>query len=110
MIKSIIKNENFEVNPVKTRIAGSARAKKVTGLIIADDTFGIGKQKYKELRAKIYHLTLPTEQTNTKLLYEVNGWRAYLNSVDKKRLRKANEFIAELAAKHPTTLVARLKR
>jgi len=110
MIKSIIKNENFEVNPVKTRVAGPARAKKVTGLIIADDTFGIGKQKYKELRAKIYHLTLSTEQANTKLLYEVNGWLAYLNSVDKKRLSKANKFISELAVKHPSTLVARLKR
>ena len=110
MIKSIIKDENFEVNPAKTRIAGSARAKKITGLIIANDSFGIGRQKYKELRSKIYHLTLPAEQTNTKLLYEVHGWMAYLNSVDKERLYKANEFIAKLAAKHPEALVTRLKR
>lgn len=110
MIKSIIKNENFEVNPAKTRIAGSGRSKKVTGLIVADNTFGIGKQKYKELRSKIYHLTLPTEQKNTKLFNEVNGWLAYLNSVDKRRLNKAKEYIAELAAKYPSTLVTNLKR
>jgi len=109
MIKSIIKNENFEVNPIKTRVAGPSRAKKVTGLIIADDSFGVGKCKYKELRAKIYHLTLPKEQKNTKLFYEVNGWLAYLNSVDKERLKKANKFISELAVEHPKTLVARLK-
>jgi RNA-directed DNA polymerase len=109
MIKSIIRNENFEVNPDKTRIAGLARAKKITGLIITDDTYGIGKIKYKELRAKIHHLTLATEQTNTKLLFEVNGWLAYLNSVDKKRLLKANKYITELAKNHPTTLVAQLK-
>lgn len=106
MIKSIIKDENFKVNTAKTRVAGLARAKKITGLIITDDSFGIGKKKYKELRSKIYHLTFPTEQSNIKLLYEVNGWLAYLNSVDKKRLSKAKEYIATLVAKHPTTLVS----
>ncbi len=110
MIKSIIENEKFVVNPEKTRIAGAARAKKVTGLIISNNTFGIGKQKYKDLRAKIHHLTLPSEQTNTKLLFEAIGWLSYLNSVDKKRLSKTNKYIAKLTDKHPTTLVAKLKR
>lgn len=110
MIKSIIEDENFVVNPEKTRIAGAARSKKVTGLIISNNSFGIGKQKYKVLRAKIHHLTLSSEQTNTKLLYEVSGWLSYLNSVDKKRLSKANQYITELTDKHPTTLVAKLKR
>jgi len=110
MITSIIKDENFKVNSAKTRIAGAARAKKVTGLVISDDNYGIGKRKYKELRAKIYHLTLLAEQTNAKLLREVNGWLAYLNSVDKKRLNKTREYISGLVAKHPTTLVTRLHR
>lgn len=110
MIKVIIENENFVVNPSKTRVAGAARAKRVTGLIISNDTFGIGKQKYKDLRAKIHHLTLPEEQNNEKLVYEVGGWLSYLNSVDKKRLQKAKNYIAELADKHPNTLVSKLKR
>jgi|SRR3989304_3456550 len=110
MIKVIIENENFVVNPSKTRVAGAARAKRVTGLIISNDTFGIGKQKYKDLRAKIHHLTLPEEQTNEKLVFEVGGWLSYLNSVDKKRLQKAKNYIAYLADKHPKTLVSKLKR
>ena len=110
MIKVIIENENFVVNPSKTRVAGAARAKRVTGLIISNDTFGIGKQKYKDLRAKIHHLTLPEEQNNEKLVYEVGGWLSYLNSVDKKRWQKAKNYIAELADKHPKTLVSKLKR
>lgn len=61
MIKEIINDENFIVNHKKTRIASSARAKIVTGLIINEDSVGIGKQKYKDLRAKIHHLTLPHE-------------------------------------------------
>lgn len=108
MIKKIIEEENFKINPAKTRIAGLTRAKIVTGLLIADDSLGIGKQKYKDVRSKIYHLTLPSEQSNTKLLYEVNGWLSYLNSVDRKRLNKAKKYIKDLITKHPKTLVAQL--
>lgn len=108
IIKTIIQDEKFELNPSKTRVAGAARAKTVTGLTIANEGIGIGKNNYKNLRSKIHHLTLPAEQTNTKLLYEVGGWLSYLNSVDKKRLAKANNYICELSAKCPTTLVAKL--
>ena len=108
MIKTIVEDENFIINPSKTRIAGSARAKVVTGLVISNDSFGIGKQKYKNVRAKIHHLTLRGEQKNIKLLYEVNGWLSYLNSVDKKRLAKAKKYINELILKHPKTLVAKI--
>jgi RNA-directed DNA polymerase len=110
MIKTIIDDENFVVNHKKTRIASSARAKIVTGLIVNEDSVGIGKQKFKDLRAKIHHLTLPAEQTNEKLLYHVGGWLSYLNSVDKERLKKAKKYINELTKKHPTTLIARLDR
>jgi retron-type reverse transcriptase len=108
MIKTIIDDEKFIVNNKKTRIASSAKAKIVTGLIVNEDNVGIGKQKYKDLRAKIHHLTLPTEQYNEKLLNHIGGWLSYLNSVDKLRLQKAKKYIAELTKKHPKTLIARL--
>lgn len=108
MVKSIIKNEDFEVNNAKTRIAGSSRAKIVTGLVISGDNIGIGKQKYKKLRAKIHHLTSVNEQDNQKLFYEVCGWLSYLNSVDQKRLIQVKKYIHQLSQKHPKTLVAQL--
>lgn len=108
MIKKIISDENFKINTDKTRIAGSSRAKVVTGLVIAGTEFGIGKKKYKDVRAKIFHLTLPAEQNNHKLLKEVCGWLAYLKSVDKKRLTKAQKYIDDLSLNHPTTLVTKL--
>jgi RNA-directed DNA polymerase len=77
-------------------------------LIINENSVGIGKKKYKDLRAKIHHLTLPNEQKNEKLLYHVGGWLSYLNSVDKERLKKAKKYIRELTKKHPTTLIAKL--
>ena len=70
MIKKIIEDEKFKINLSKTRIAGSARAKIVTGLVLSNDTIGIGTRKYKNVRSKIYHLVLPSEQSNTKLLEE----------------------------------------
>lgn len=108
MIKAIIDSENFIVNHKKTRITSSARAKIVTGLVVNEENVGIGKKKYKDLRAKIHHLTLPEEQANVKLLHHVCGWLSYLNSVDKERLKKAKKYIAELAKLHPTSLVAKL--
>lgn len=108
MIKKIAESENFHVNNSKTRIAGSSRAKIVTGLVITSENIGIGKQKYKKVRAKIHHLTLLAEQENIKLLYEVGGWLSYLNSVDKKRLKKAKEYIKTLSEKFPDTLITRL--
>lgn len=108
MIKKIIKDEDFKVNKDKTRIAGSSRAKIVTGLVIAGEEFGIGKKKYKNVRSKIFHLTLPTEQHNLTLLEEVRGWLAYLKSVDKKRFTKAKKYINDLSLNHPSTLVTKL--
>lgn len=108
MIKTIIEDEDFHINPKKTRVAGSSRAKIVTGLILTNDSFGVGREKYKELRKKIYYLTLAHQQENIVLLNEVKGWLSYLNSVDKKRLDRAMKYIGELAKKNPNTLVAKI--
>jgi retron-type reverse transcriptase len=108
MIKTIVEDEHFAINPSKTRVAGSSRAKIVTGLVISNDTFGIGKLKYKRVRSKIHHLTFPEEQENIKLLYEVNGWLSYLKSVDIRRLESTYKYIKELSGKYPGTLVTKL--
>jgi RNA-directed DNA polymerase len=109
MIKKVIDEEDFKINTAKTRIAGLARAKIVTGLVISNDAIGIGKQKFKSVRSKIFHLTLPSEQANIKLLHETSGWLAYLKSVDVKRFNKAKKYIAELSIKYPETIVTQLK-
>ena len=110
MIKTIIEDEKFIVNHKKTRIAGSSRAKTITGLVINEDHVGIGKKKYKYLRSKIHHLTMPLEQKNMKLFYHVNGWLSYLNSVDKERCKKAKKYISELTKMYPTTLITKLNK
>lgn len=108
MVKHIINNENFEINRSKTRIAGAARAKTVTGLVISGENIGIGKKKYNKLRSKIFHLTLPENQGDNKLFHEVCGWISYLNSVDKKRLSQVKKYIEKLSGKYPETLMMEL--
>ena len=105
MIKVILNNEDFSINHDKTRIAGPARAKKVTGLIISNNSVGIGAKRYREIRSKINHLALPGEQKNIKLLNEILGWLAYVNSVDKKRCNKARSYALALSKKYPKTLL-----
>lgn len=105
VVKSIIEDEGFKINPKKTRVSGASRAKIVTGLVISNNKFGIGKNKYRTLRSKIFHLTKPKEQKNIDLLNEVNGWIAYLKSVDKFRFSKVFKYVSKLKKEHPKTLV-----
>jgi hypothetical protein len=107
-IKYLVTNEKFNLNDAKTRLMGPSKAKVVTGLVVLNESVGIGTEKYKLLRAKIHRLTKPTEQTNIQLLREVHGWLSYLNSVDIKRLNKARKYIENLKTKNPTTLVAKI--
>jgi|SRR5690625_3482340 len=108
VVKSIIEDEGFKINPKKTRVAGPSRAKIVTGLIVANNRIGIGKTKYRILRSKIFHLTKPKEQKNMDLLNEVNGWIAYLKSVDIYRCNKLFKYISKLKKEHPQTLVNKI--
>lgn len=104
VIEKIINDEGFKLNKRKTRIAGTSRARVVTGLTISDGSFGIGKRKYKELRAKIHYLTSST-RGNIELLKEVSGWLSYLNGVDIKRFKVAKNYIKKLQKQYPKTLI-----
>ncbi|MCR9226639.1 MAG: retron St85 family RNA-directed DNA polymerase [Flavobacteriaceae bacterium] len=107
-IKKIVEEEGFELNSKKTRVSGASRSKIVTGLTISEGSYGIGKKKYKILRAKIQYLTRPSEQKNLKRLDNVSGWLSYLNSVDNKRYNKAMKYIEKLKKAYPDTIITKL--
>jgi len=109
MVKKIIKDENFQINPLKTRIAGLSKAKIVTGLIVTNEGVGIGAKNYKKIRAKIHSLCKQQFQDDPRLFYEVNGWLAYLKSVDIKRLNKSRKYIKGLQDKYPNTMICGFK-
>jgi RNA-directed DNA polymerase len=109
LVKRIIEDEGFIVNNRKTRFAGASRRKKITGLIISNNRYGIGNEKYKILRSKIYHLTKTKEQKNLELLNHVNGWISYLKSVDKVRYNRLYGYVFQLKNLHPKTLVKKVE-
>ena len=108
MIKEIIESESLRINDAKTRIAGAARRKSVTGLVISGDNIGIGKREYKRLRARLHQLALLPTSADEKLLCEARGWLSYLNSVDKPRMLRAHDYLRQLAKAYPDSMVTRL--
>lgn len=56
MLKQIIEDEGFCLNNKKTRILGPRQCRKITGLVINNEGFGIGRKQKRILRAKIHRL------------------------------------------------------
>lgn len=100
-IETIIKNENLCINKKKTQISGVRKAKKVTGLIVNQSTVGIGREKYRKIRAEIYHVYLG-KRTD---INRINGHLAFVNSVDKKMYNKLVNYLLDLNKKNPNSLL-----
>lgn len=47
-VEKIVTEEGFRLNPEKTRFIGPRRQRKITGLVIGDDTVGVGRKRKKE--------------------------------------------------------------
>jgi len=104
-IEKIIKDEDFTLNEEKTRFAGVSNVKKVTGLVITDDSVGIGKKLYKKIRAKFYNFTKITRELTHTEINEAVGWKAYLKSVDKERWERLNSYIVKLKGQKPKSAI-----
>lgn len=107
-VTKIIESEGFMVNERKTRVTGPSRQKKITGLVVNEDSFGIGHKQYRLLRAKIHRLSHPEEAHNEDLFLHVKGWLAYLRSVDPNRNKKALNYVKDLIGKDTESQLRRL--
>lgn len=111
-IKKIIVDEGFKIKESKTRIVGPSRQKKITGLIISDNgRVGIGRDKYKLIRAKLNHLTLEKagEKKDSNEIASLNGLISYVHGVDKKRYAMLKSYIKKIGAKYPDSLISEIK-
>jgi retron-type reverse transcriptase len=99
-IGTIISDEDLEINRTKTKLCGTKRQKKITGLIISQNNVGIGREKLRETRAKIHHLF--TEKSSD--FSHVNGFLAFTYGVDKKSYTKLYRFIEAMKEKYPTSV------
>ncbi|HAV5945633.1 TPA: RNA-directed DNA polymerase [Acinetobacter baumannii] len=100
-LETIINSENLSVNKNKTQISGVRKAKKVTGLIVNQANVGIGRGRYREIRAEIHYVYL-NKKTN---LHRINGHLAFVYSVDKKMYNKLVAYLNKLIEKNPHCLL-----
>jgi RNA-directed DNA polymerase len=101
-IGTIISDENLNINHDKTKVCGTKRQKRITGLIVSQNNVGIGRVKLREIRAKIHHLF-----TDKSCEYShVNGVLAFTYGVDKKSYTKLYHFIDAMKEKYPTSVAA----
>jgi RNA-directed DNA polymerase len=110
-LKEIINDEDFKINNKKTRFIGLSRKREITGLILYKSTYGIGREKYRELRPKIFNLTKfdKDDKTQEKNINHINGWISYIKSVDKKRYGLVLKYIENLKKNYPKKLIISLK-
>jgi RNA-directed DNA polymerase len=97
MIEEILQDEGFIINASKTKICGTKKKKEVTGLVISPDNVGIGRKRYRLIRAEIFTML---KENNSKLAH-INGWLAYIKSVDKTNYSRLVKYITSLKQVFP---------
>ncbi|HIF9399213.1 TPA: retron St85 family RNA-directed DNA polymerase [Photobacterium damselae] len=98
-IGTIIHDEGLKVNKSKTKICGTKRQKKVTGLVLSGNNVGVGQKKYRELRSALHHIFV-----GRSIDYNfVNGWLSFIYSVDKKTYNQLYLVIDSLVNKYPNS-------
>jgi len=96
---AILRNEGFEINKSKTRVMGPCTQRKVTGLVISDNSVGIGRKRKRVLRAEIHHLIKKklSKEKKAKTRNHINGWFAYLKSVDPKARGQLESYLNRIS-------------
>jgi RNA-directed DNA polymerase len=110
-IKHIIHDEGFILNNEKTRILGPSKSKKITGLVVTEQSVGIGRTKLHLLRAKIHSLCkecVVTDWAIEKYLNHVHGWLSFVHGVDPVRIGILKKYTAKLSKKYPSSAITNL--
>lgn len=102
VIAEIIDSEGFTLNEGKTRFLGPRRQRKVTGLIMSDDSFGIGRNTKRKLRATIHGLVKKnlSRKSKEQLVKKINGWMAFIYGVDPRGFGQLAKYTKVLFKRH----------
>ena len=99
-ITHIVRDSGFRLNSGKTRLIGLEGRRTVTGLVLAEDTVGIGRFRLRELRARIQHAHL---ENGTPNLSAIQGWLDYVSDVDPSRYEMLVRYIERLRESSTTS-------
>lgn len=98
-IAHIVHDSGFRLNQRKTRLVGPSGQRRVTGFVLAPGQVGIGRQRLRELRARIHGA-----QHRGDDLSAIQGWLDYLSDADSTRYRMIARYVDGLLAKAPSRL------
>ena len=84
-VEHILNEEGFNLNTAKTRFMGRSTRREVTGLVVGENSVGIGRQEKRILRVKIYQLLRGKieEEDKPQRINHINGWLSFLSHIDK---------------------------
>lgn len=105
-ISHIIRDSGFRLNTGKTRLVGSQGRKTVTGLVLAQETVGIGRERLRELRARIQHAHMLRGEPNVAA---IQGWLDYVSDADPNRYHILVRYIERLRASSTTSGLVSLR-
>lgn len=94
-ISHIVHDAGFRLNGRKSRMSGPRSRKTITGLVLTSDTVGIGRQRLRELRARIHRAHTGRESLS---LDTIQGWLDYVSDADPSRYRILVRYIEQLRA------------
>jgi retron-type reverse transcriptase len=94
VLEQIIASEGLQINRKKTAIQGTMRRKEITGLILSSNKVGIGREKFRKIRAQVFSLFTDKSSDFAK----INGILSYVYSVDKASCRRLWYYIDKLEA------------
>lgn len=106
LVTHIVHDSGFKLNGRKTRLAGPARALKVTGLILASGSAGIGRQTLRQHRARLHHLHTGKPGVSVA---SAQGVLDYISGVDKGRYEILVRYVEQLLNKAPGSSLAKLR-
>jgi len=94
VIEDIIKDEGFEINPIKTRFLSPSSHKKVTGITINDKKIKASKLLKKKVRSMIHHSFISADYSSND---RIRGYIAFINSIEEGYKDKILKYINKLA-------------
>jgi RNA-directed DNA polymerase len=108
-IKDILNSFGYDINNRKTRFLHQGVQRRVTGLIYNNDGIvTIGRKNKRLIRAKIYNLetNLLKVDEAEKLRDHIDGWMAFLKSVDSRIYHELTDYWSQLKIKQAQKNVA----
>jgi RNA-directed DNA polymerase len=105
-ITHIVSDCGFKLNARKSRLAGASRALKVTGLVVSCGRVGVGRNRLRELRARIHHVHT---EPSVAALGSIQGLLDYVWDVDRARYDMLVRYIGDLRRASPETALASLR-